>query len=207
MTTAPTPDEEMPDRLSHMLSKQSQLQRDAYATDLTGPMPDATRMNLIRTNAFALIAEIMEAVDETGWKPWATSNHIRQPAFNGEMVDAWHFFMNLMLVANPGRTPSELAYELYRGYIAKNTKNAERQAEGYDGVSTKCPICGRALDDEGTPCHRDPGQLPDFIEPRQLAFLGHPAGTKRTKASGWCGSIPTFYADGAGPGDFRVLDQ
>lgn len=206
MTTAPTPDEGMPDRLSSMIAHQEKLQREAYGSDLTGPMPDSIRMNLIRTNAFALIAEIIEATDETGWKPWATSNHIRQPAFNGEMVDAWHFFMNLMLLANPGKAPAELAHVLYAGYMAKREKNIERQRAGYDGVSTKCPICGRALDDEGTPCHRDANRLPDVIEPRQLAYLGHPAGTKRTKASGWCGSIPTLYADGAGPGDFRVLD-
>ena len=31
-------------------------------------------------------------------------------------------------------------------------KNAKRQEEGYDGVSTKCPGCHRALDDDAVLC-------------------------------------------------------
>ena len=43
-----------------------------------------------------------------------------------ELVDAWHFFMNLML--GLGMT----AEELYKGYIKKNKENIRRQEEGYD---------------------------------------------------------------------------
>ena len=40
---------------------------------------------------------------------------------------------------------------------AKRAKNAQRQLDGYDGVSTKCPKCGRALDDAGAiQVRRDP---------------------------------------------------
>ena len=38
-------------------------------------------------------------------------------------------------------------------YDAKHEKNAKRQEEGYDGVSTKCPGCKRALDDNAVHCY------------------------------------------------------
>jgi dimeric dUTPase (all-alpha-NTP-PPase superfamily) len=104
------------------------------------------RMAAIRENVLACEDELHEALAETGWKPWATSNHINTEAFHSEMVDAWHFFMNLML--HSGMT----ADDLYRGYIEKNAKNIKRQADGYDGVTTKCSKCGRAMDDTAVKC-------------------------------------------------------
>lgn len=97
-------------------------------------------------NSFALEDEIHEAMAETGWKPWATSKHINQEAFHGELVDAFHFFMNLCLAS--GLT-AEL---LFDGYNKKLAKNIARQREMYDGVSTKCPKCKRAMDDAATIC-------------------------------------------------------
>lgn len=43
-----------------------------------------------------------------------------------ELVDSWHFFMNLMLAL--GMT----ATELYEGYLIKSKENIRRQEEGYD---------------------------------------------------------------------------
>ena len=43
-----------------------------------------------------------------------------------ELVDAWHFFMNLMLGLGMS------AEELYDGYLLKNKENIRRQNEGYD---------------------------------------------------------------------------
>lgn len=43
-----------------------------------------------------------------------------------ELVDAWHFFMNLMI--GLGMT----ADELLEGYLKKNKENIRRQEEGYD---------------------------------------------------------------------------
>ncbi len=43
-----------------------------------------------------------------------------------ELIDSWHFFMNIML--GLGMT----ADELYQGYLEKNKENIRRQDEGYD---------------------------------------------------------------------------
>jgi dimeric dUTPase (all-alpha-NTP-PPase superfamily) len=133
-------------RLTHMLEMQRTLQlmyNDGKAIEDFTP---EERMAAIRDNVLACTDELHEALAETGWKPWATSNHINTEAFKAEMVDAWHFFMNLML--HSGMT----ADDLYQGYITKNAKNIQRQADGYDGVSTKCPRCHRAADDEAVEC-------------------------------------------------------
>lgn len=43
-----------------------------------------------------------------------------------ELVDSWHFFMNLMLGIGMS------AEEMYVGYLKKNKENIRRQEEGYD---------------------------------------------------------------------------
>jgi dimeric dUTPase (all-alpha-NTP-PPase superfamily) len=135
----------MPDKLAMMLSLQHSLQKDSYGID-PKEMEDADRVAFITWNVLALTDELHEALGEIGWKPWATSRHINVEALQGELVDAWHFFMNLCLAA--GLTEDVLL----RKYLVKNAINASRQKDGYDGVSTKCPQCQRALDDPATLC-------------------------------------------------------
>lgn len=103
--------------------------------------------DFMRWNAFALDDEVHEALAEVGWKPWATSRHVNHPEFMREMVDAWHFFLN-MLLAGAGASGCsiwEMATQFENYYIEKNQKNLQRQLDGYDGVSTKCPVCKREL--------------------------------------------------------------
>lgn len=97
-------------------------------------------------NAFSMFAEMFEAFKEVGWKPWATSRHFNREAFHSEMVDAFHFFMNMMLHGD--MTPRDL----FEGYVKKNLKNHERIDEGYDGVTGKCPVCKRDFKDDGVEC-------------------------------------------------------
>lgn len=94
----------------------------------------------------ALLDEMHEALGEIGWKQWATSRHFNRDAFVGELIDAWHFLMNLFLVADC--SPEEM----YQRYMAKNVKNHTRQNNGYDGVTDKCPKCRRAYDDDAVKC-------------------------------------------------------
>ncbi len=101
----------------------------------------------MRLNVLALENEPHEALAETGWKPWATSNHINVERFHGELVDAWHFFMNLML--HSGMT----AETLTTLYYAKREINITRQNNGYTGVTEKCPGCKAAYDDPGVKCY------------------------------------------------------
>lgn len=129
-----------------------------FQTRLTGgvaphELPDAEKMAYIREQCLALTDEVHEAMNETGWKSWASSNHINRDAYLGELADVYIFFMNLLLVGDIA------AHELARVVLAKQEKNHKRQDEGYDGVTTKCPGCKRAYDDDAvtcTPAHSDP---------------------------------------------------
>ena len=120
----------------------------------------------IRTQAYAAVAEIVEAVDETHWKPWAVRPDdedivISKTRYTGELADVFIFFMNLMLAG--GVAPSELLTAVE----AKQKKNMERWTNGYDAKATKCRACGRAFDDESVNCHsgikaEDAGGTPVF---------------------------------------------
>jgi dimeric dUTPase (all-alpha-NTP-PPase superfamily) len=145
--------------LSYMLNMQGELQRRFTGLErLPSELTDAEKMDYIRTMHTAIIKELGEVMDECGWKPWASSNHINVEAFKSELVDVWHFFMNFMLVV--GMT----ADDLIGGYVAKNHRNHERQDEGYDGVTDKCPGCHRALDDAGVRCYKGSPVNPPWRE-------------------------------------------
>ena len=130
----------MTDRLGEIFEMQRALQVESYGYD-PGLMQGEERTTFIMWNVVALTDELHEALAEVGWKPWATSRHVNEEAFKGELVDALHFLVNLCLAADMS------PMELYEGYLEKRRRNAKRQAEGYDGVSSKCPQCKRALDD------------------------------------------------------------
>lgn len=122
---------------------QARLHLDVFPSDFD---PDE-KMAYIREQSLGLTDEIHEALAETGWKTWATSNHINRDAYKGELADALRHFMNLMIVADI--TPAELMDEVRK----KQTKTDKRADEGYDGVTTKCPGCKRAYDDEAVRCY------------------------------------------------------
>lgn len=103
-------------------------------------------IDFIHWNVTAATDELHELLGEIGWKPWAKSRHINLEAARGEWIDALHFMLNLALVLG---MDGEMIKALYDG---KHAKNAKRQEEGYDGVSTKCPGCKRALDDNAVQC-------------------------------------------------------
>lgn len=128
-----------------------QRQREFQMRILGGVEPllldDKAKMAYLREQTLALLDEVHEALGETGWKSWATSNHINREAFTGELADVYIFLMNLMLVA--GVTITDLAHAVDR----KITKNQKRQDDGYDGVTTKCPSCKRAYDDDAVKCY------------------------------------------------------
>lgn len=132
--------------LRDALRAQYELQLDSYKND-PAALSDEERAHFISWNILALEDELHEALDEVGWKPWTTSRHLNRDAFKGELVDALHFFMNLMLAAEID------ADELLEAYQKKREKNAKRQREGYDGVTGKCPKCHRALDDDAVTCY------------------------------------------------------
>jgi dimeric dUTPase (all-alpha-NTP-PPase superfamily) len=127
------------------LKAQLELQIKSFGSDPT-KLSDTEKLEWIRWNVLALADELHEALAETGWKPWAKSKHINRDAYVSELVDAFHFLMNLMLVVDCS------ADEFLKKYFEKRGINADRQADGYDGVRGKCASCKRALDDPAVEC-------------------------------------------------------
>lgn len=129
--------------LAEMLRAQLELQiksmKDGNPQQLTGD----EMADFMRWNAFALEDEIHEAMQEVGWKPWATHRGIAEEAFLEEMVDAWHFFMNMLLCALPD-SPEVIAEKFSKAYMKKREVNAQRQEENYTGTN-KCPGCARDM--------------------------------------------------------------
>lgn len=140
------------DRLTEIFARQLRLQQVINGYDLDEQTVEQRIAN-IKENVLACTDELHEALGEVGWKQWATSRHINEDALKKELIDAACFLINLMHHA--GMT----ADEFFTLYLAKNKRNFERQAEGYDGVSTKCPHCSRALDDVGISQGRILGEL------------------------------------------------
>lgn len=143
------------DRLGEMFELQGNLQRETYGahpSDIYEEPLDTefeqfpNRIQFIKDMHIAIGDELSEFMGEIGWKPWATSRHINFEAAQGELVDAFHFFMNLAMAVD--MTPDML----YTKYKAKRLKNIKRQQDGYDGVVGKCPNCKRAYDDEAVKC-------------------------------------------------------
>lgn len=112
-------------------------------------------------NGWALEDELHEAFQEVMWKPWLTVDRggiIDREAFIAEIVDVMHFLGNLLLCVAPVNrevwaddlvaeavNTDKLASELWAAYQSKVEKNLQRQREGYDGKSDKCPDCQREL--------------------------------------------------------------
>ena len=90
------------DRLEEAFQLQRELQVQSYGMD-PGDIPaGADKIQFFKDMNIALQDELHEALGEVGWKPWATSKHFNEDAVKGELVDAFHFFMNLCLVSNMG---------------------------------------------------------------------------------------------------------
>lgn len=127
------------------INAQHELQKSSFGKDPKNLNPEE-RADWIRWNILALQDELHEALAETGWKPWATSRHVNRAAYISELVDAFHFFMNLMLVVDCS------AEEFLAKYAEKRKINIKRQEDGYDGVAGKCRMCKRAFDDPAVSC-------------------------------------------------------
>ena len=144
-----------------LFQAQIKIQTLAYGKDPRDITDPKERIQFIRDMREALEAELQEMIDETGWKPWQTSNHVNEEAAQGEMADVLLFFINLCLVLN--LDPYTLADKTFE----KMQRNLDRQLAGYDGVTGKCVRCKRALDDLAVTCY-----IP-----------------KKSGFDGWCGEL------------------
>lgn len=119
------------------------LQEDAFKINFADLASDGEALaNYVLWNHSALIIELSEFMDEVQWKPWVkTRGGLNRELAVKELIDAAHFLGNLAVAL--GVTDEEWE----RRYREKQAINSKRQADGYDGVSTKCTNCSRALDD------------------------------------------------------------
>jgi len=145
------------DYLIELFNKQRRIQELAYGKDPYSITDPVERIQFIKDMSMALQMELGEMLDETGWKPWATSNHVNEEAMQGELADIFLFFINLCMASNA--SPEVIAEKT----LEKMDRNLKRQVDGYDGIAGKCYLCRRALDDVAVDCVR----LSDY--------------------SGWCG--------------------
>lgn len=121
--------------LPEMLSKQYELQASLYgAEELSKIMADReARVAYIKEHSIHLNQEINEMLYELPhFKPWkdyaGMGPEAQEVAFQKarcEMIDAWHFFMNIMLAL--GFSP----YEFVGMYFDKHAENLQRQEDHY----------------------------------------------------------------------------
>jgi len=123
-----------------MLNMQRELQRRINGYDIRDQSIELRVAN-ISLNVLACTDELHEALGETSWKPWAKSTFINDEQLKKELIDAWHFLMNLFLHADMN------AEEIMKRYAEKQRVNLKRQDDGYDGLTGKCPQCRRDLTD------------------------------------------------------------
>lgn len=128
----------MADHLQQMLNRQLRLQINSFDLNPTRLEGDA-RKDFIRWNATALLTELAEALQEQPWKPWSQKVARDDMAFLGELIDLFHFWMNLVL------TITDDADLLFNMYMEKAKVNAKRQEDGYD--ESNKDENGRALDE------------------------------------------------------------
>lgn len=106
------------------LRMQDALQAKTYGRSLRD-LPDWAVGEQAMIHATALTDEVHEALRETPWKPWKRQQAFDRERYREEMVDAFHFFMNMMLLGDIS------VKDLLRGYEEKHAENIRRQRDGY----------------------------------------------------------------------------
>ena len=119
------------DKLEHMMKMQADLQK-RLGTNFS-EMSLEERAEFMRNHRGYLADEIAEALYEMpNYKLWKDYSNMSEEAtaiawqkVRMELIDSFHFFMNLLLCA--GMT----ATEVYEMYTMKNKENHRRQDAGY----------------------------------------------------------------------------
>ena len=73
----------------------------------------------------SIVTELAEIIEETPWKPWKSSAKLNQDKMQEEIIDLWHFVINMTIAS--GLSPEKL-YEIF---YKKNCINHKRQENGY----------------------------------------------------------------------------
>ena len=113
--------------LTRMFDTQLEMQINSFGAN-PAELVGEERKRFVTAMALAINTEVAEAMQEIAWKPWAKTDHFNRDAFIEELVDMWHFLMNLALVADC------TAGEFFDVYMAKVDVNKRRQLDGYTGL-------------------------------------------------------------------------
>lgn len=107
------------DKLDMMFYLQKQLQ---YKLGYNFLEFDNNYFNLM---FIGCITELCEVIENTKWKSWKKSSINDIKKVQKELIDVWHFLINLSIACN--LEPNEL----YCEFLKKNQENNERQKNGY----------------------------------------------------------------------------
>ena len=86
---------------------------------------DVMSMSYLRTQSLALIVELGEFLNETPWKPWKKNKHLDVFKAREELIDCWHFMINISL---PFFNDFD---DLKKAFNKKHDVNNKRQEENY----------------------------------------------------------------------------
>jgi len=112
--------------MDELLFSQAVDQAERYCGEVRS-MPPAQRMEFIRTQTLGAVSELMEVLDETGWKPWRKSDFgaVDRERYIAELSDVFIFIANLACAV--GCSGAELAAAIRKTQL----KNQRRIEEGY----------------------------------------------------------------------------
>jgi len=82
-------------------------------------------IELIKNQILALFDEVAEALREVPWKPWKLNQEFNVKKFKIELIDIFHFLINLFLLSGMN---SRQVINLFKN---KNKINIRRQKDGY----------------------------------------------------------------------------
>jgi len=110
------------DKLSTLFKRQIKLQKDITGIDLPADRPD-----FLTYHISGLVSELGEILDcDKRWKTWRKNvPPADYSALKTEIVDAWHFMINLSLVVGMD------AETVFTEFIKKNEIIKERIKSGY----------------------------------------------------------------------------
>lgn len=114
--------------LEQIFLEQAKIQFETFNQDFHR-MTDAEKIAYIREMVLATTHELHEAMRETGWKTWSTSDHIHTDLYVSELVDALLLLVNLFLVT--GIPAGDLAAFVAAKVQLKQKLNVQRQESGY----------------------------------------------------------------------------
>ena len=101
------------------------LHQVEFQDHLLGHSEYYLNIDYIKEMSLALVVETGEAIQNLNWKSWQLNKQHDWGKFQDEVVDMWHFLINITLAS--GMTSDDL----FLKFLEKSQINNIRQEEGY----------------------------------------------------------------------------